>query len=204
MSNANYCADFGARLRKARIEKGMKQNDLAEAAGVSPQQISAYETKGSKPSVEVASAIAAELGISLDYLCGLDSEEKKQLEIKSFAGIIRHIAELSQYVDFKCKVEERDLPENEWEIEYWEDSDHNSVPGDMITTYPVAVITTSDHFVVDFFKRWHEIFSLYQKGVISDKLIESWYLGEIERLGCVKTAPNSEKKLPAFGLPLDR
>lgn len=204
MSNAKYCADFGTLLREARTQKGMKQNDLAEAAGVSPQQISAYETKNSKPSVEVAAAIAAELGVSLDYLCGLDSEQKKRPEIKSFAGIIRHIAELSRYVDFKCKVEERDLPESEWEIEYWEDADHNSIPGDMITTYPVAVITTSNQFVVDFFKRWNEIFSLYQKGIISNELIESWYLGEIERLGCVKTAPNLRKKLPAFGISLDR
>lgn len=43
--------DLGARLRRFRIEKGLSQRDLAQAAGVPHGQISMIETNRSSPSV---------------------------------------------------------------------------------------------------------------------------------------------------------
>ena len=63
-------------MKKAREDKGMKQNELAKAVGVTPTTISAYEKSddegnGKKPTLENAKSIAEALGVSIDWLCGM-------------------------------------------------------------------------------------------------------------------------------------
>lgn len=67
---------FAQRMKQAREEKGLKQNELAKAVGVTPTTISAYEKSddegnGKKPTLENAQAIAKKLEVSLDWLCGM-------------------------------------------------------------------------------------------------------------------------------------
>lgn len=67
---------FAQRMKQAREKKGLKQNELAKAVGVTPTTISAYEKSdtdgnGKKPTLENAQAIAEVLGVSLDWLCGM-------------------------------------------------------------------------------------------------------------------------------------
>lgn len=67
---------FARRMKKAREDKGMKQNELAKAVGVTPTTISAYEKSdnegnGKKPTLENAKSIAEALGVSIDWLCGI-------------------------------------------------------------------------------------------------------------------------------------
>lgn len=67
---------FARRMKKAREDKGMKQNELAKAVGVTPTTISAYEKSddegnGKKPTLENAKSIAEALGVSIDWLCGM-------------------------------------------------------------------------------------------------------------------------------------
>ncbi len=67
---------FAQRMKQAREKKGLKQNELAKAVGVTPTTISAYEKSdtegnGKKPTLENAQAIAESLGVSLDWLCGM-------------------------------------------------------------------------------------------------------------------------------------
>jgi transcriptional regulator with XRE-family HTH domain len=60
----------------ARRAKGMKQKELANMIGVTPQAISSYESLNGKrkiPSLHVAISLAEALGCSLDWLCGIDS-----------------------------------------------------------------------------------------------------------------------------------
>lgn len=66
---------FAQRMKQAREQKNMKQNELAKAVGVTPTTISAYEKSdnegnGKKPTLENAQAIAKALGVSLDWLSG--------------------------------------------------------------------------------------------------------------------------------------
>lgn len=63
-------------MKEAREKKGLKQNELAKKINVSPQTISAYEKaveggRGKNPTLENAMAIAKELDVSLDWLCGM-------------------------------------------------------------------------------------------------------------------------------------
>lgn len=81
---------FSQRLKEARVSCGFTQQDLAQKANVTAATISSYEnstsSKESKlakfPSLDKVVAIAEALGVSIDWLCGLElkstdvSEEK--------------------------------------------------------------------------------------------------------------------------------
>lgn len=73
----NYSV-FAQNLKEAREKAGLKQNELAEKVGITPTTISAYEKSKIKPSLENAAAIAEELKVSLDWLCGISADEQNE------------------------------------------------------------------------------------------------------------------------------
>ena len=198
-----YCAEFGKRLREARLNANKSQRDLAEAAGISPQMVSAYEKQERKPSIEVAAALAGKLGVSLDYLCGIEAPERPGTVIATIADAINHISELAKYFDCKCAIENKPRPEEEWEVigtGVHIGTEEVSYQEELITTDPVAVINIEHHLIADFIKRWHEIISLYRKGIISKDLMDSWYLGEMDRLSKIKMVSDTPKQIQWFGI----
>src|SRR6266545_5534525 len=58
-------------IRRRRAELDMSQADLAKAAGVDVRQIRRYESGQQQPTLSVAVAIAAALGISISELAGM-------------------------------------------------------------------------------------------------------------------------------------
>lgn len=72
---------FAERLKSARTDNGISQNELAKAIGVAPGTISTYENPngGNRyPAFDKAVAIAEHLGVSLDWLCGLSVQESNE------------------------------------------------------------------------------------------------------------------------------
>lgn len=67
---------FSCKLRIARIKRKLKQSELAQAIGVSAATISSYEKviTPKVPSLDNAYKISRCLGISLDWLCGIDDD----------------------------------------------------------------------------------------------------------------------------------
>lgn len=63
--------DTGARLRAARLERGMSLRSVAGALGVSASLISQVETGKTQPSVSTLYALVSHLGISIDDLLGV-------------------------------------------------------------------------------------------------------------------------------------
>lgn len=61
-------------LKYFRKEKGMKQEELAEAVGVSPQAVSKWE-QGGMPDAALLPSVADALGVSIDALFGRAQEE---------------------------------------------------------------------------------------------------------------------------------
>ncbi len=59
---------FGARLIRARIEKGLSQSDLATACSVAPAQISRYEADKNQPRLHILHKLAAALSVEPDWL----------------------------------------------------------------------------------------------------------------------------------------
>lgn len=64
---------FACRIRVSREARGWSQAQLATASGVKRQTLSLWENGTTKnPSLNEVAAVAQVLGVSLDYLAGLD------------------------------------------------------------------------------------------------------------------------------------
>jgi transcriptional regulator with XRE-family HTH domain len=76
---------FGERIIYQRKQKKWSQDELAKKVGTSAPIIGRYERDEIKPSIEVASKIASELGVTIDYLINgtavmLDKDSIKRLQ----------------------------------------------------------------------------------------------------------------------------
>jgi transcriptional regulator with XRE-family HTH domain len=63
--------DIGARLRDARLQRGLSLRSVAQALGVSASLISQVETGKTQPSVSTLYAMVNHLGVSMDELLGV-------------------------------------------------------------------------------------------------------------------------------------
>lgn len=63
---------FADRLKETRKAKGFTIASLARATYIVDSTVWGYENEVSTPSLEIAAQIATTLGVSLDYLAGLD------------------------------------------------------------------------------------------------------------------------------------
>ena len=70
---------FAENLAGLRKYKGMSQEELASAIGVSRQTLSKYETGESVPDIDRTRAIAAAFGVSIDDLVNFDSSSAEVL-----------------------------------------------------------------------------------------------------------------------------
>ena len=61
-------AGIGARLRKAREDKGLSQYDVADHIGLNRPQVSRYENGHNIPTVLVLSAITTYLEVPMDWV----------------------------------------------------------------------------------------------------------------------------------------
>jgi len=60
--------DFGQRVRKLRIERGMNQTTLARKVGIHYINLSRYEKGKSSPMGDTLARLSRVLGVSMDYL----------------------------------------------------------------------------------------------------------------------------------------
>lgn len=67
--------EFKTRLRHARIERNMTQQELCEKVGVSPVAISSYEKGERFPKMETLVKIAAALQVPMKDLIGVDLQK---------------------------------------------------------------------------------------------------------------------------------
>ena len=66
------------KIKSLRIERGITQEALAAAVGVSPQAVSKWERGTTTPDVSLLPELAVFFGVSLDELFGL-TEEKEEV-----------------------------------------------------------------------------------------------------------------------------
>ena len=64
---------LGQRIGKIRLSLGWCQVELAKRLGVTKQTVSNWENENIQPSIEMLVRISKLLGVSTDYLLGLDS-----------------------------------------------------------------------------------------------------------------------------------
>lgn len=85
---------IGKNIAAMRKEKGVKQDELASAVGVTPQAVSKWEN-GGVPDVELLPAIADFFGVSIDRLFGRDMTDYTNLR-QAFANEIAKIPQSEQ------------------------------------------------------------------------------------------------------------
>lgn len=108
---ADMMATFGDRLRTAREAVGMAQGQLASAIGQNgPSWVSRIENgKGSLPDIVTVRKIAYAMGVSTDYLLGLDDDINADPVVyaaKSVADALdaHRAADLAAYTEMLRKV----------------------------------------------------------------------------------------------------
>jgi len=72
---------FAQRLRDLRLQKGLKQSEIAEKLNISFKTLSAYETGRAQPSMDMLERIAAFFNVSVDYLLGLSDLPKESVKL---------------------------------------------------------------------------------------------------------------------------
>ena len=101
---------FGDRIKELRTKKGMTLDQLAQATGSSKSYIWELENKNPpRPSAEKLAAIAATLGVTVDYLIGSDTQTLAKAEDTAFfrqysslpEATRRQIREMAQILDTK-------------------------------------------------------------------------------------------------------
>jgi class 3 adenylate cyclase len=68
--NRMFLEDLGRRLRDRRELRGLKQGDIANALGVSPQAVSKWERGENAPDISLLTPLAKLLGVTTDFLLG--------------------------------------------------------------------------------------------------------------------------------------
>lgn len=99
---------FGEKLREARKEANLSQEEFARKAGVSRSAVAKWESDRGMPDVENLKVIASLLNISLDYLLGDDSrltfnETREPIDLESYmkTGKCRDKKDAACYAKYK-------------------------------------------------------------------------------------------------------
>lgn len=96
----DFAQQLGRRMRRARIERGITQAELALSAGVGANYIPRLERGEMVPSVEAAWRIARALGVSLDALCGRSGKRNEDDAAEALSRLQRaDIAALRRVAD---------------------------------------------------------------------------------------------------------
>ena len=89
--------NIGAKIAELRRAKNMKQDELAEMLGVTPQAVSKWENGASSPDISLLPKIAKIFGTTIDSLFGEDNTPKPDVQVvppekrKSFDEMVLHI-----------------------------------------------------------------------------------------------------------------
>lgn len=67
---------FSKRLRLAMESNGLTQKNLESLSGVTQSSISAYLREEMEPKISVLYQLSATLGVSMEWLCGIDSSSE--------------------------------------------------------------------------------------------------------------------------------
>ena len=99
---------IGKRLKELRIQKGLSQQDLGDAIGVTKVSICGYENGTRLPNLEKLVSLAEELETTKDYLLGreikiVEGEEKNYIGSISYDDV-NLILELRHYPNLYNKI----------------------------------------------------------------------------------------------------
>lgn len=75
--------EIGKRIRECRLQKGIKQEDLAKMIGISQRKLCSIENGKGKFTVDLVMDAALAIGISVTEMMELENRVKREVLIKS-------------------------------------------------------------------------------------------------------------------------
>lgn len=101
-------AEFGNRLREARLRKDLSQNELADAMGLTQASISQFEKGQRLPTPANITKLSAILDVPRDFLAGEDKGEfEKALLMRNIKQLTpESIKKINEFAEF-IKSQER-------------------------------------------------------------------------------------------------
>jgi transcriptional regulator with XRE-family HTH domain len=89
-------SDLKSRIIMARKAKNWTQKDLANALKVNVKNVSRWEMGSSAPSFEAAVELSKVLGVSLDFLGGLDSKGNSEPLVNILTSKLGSLSDLQK------------------------------------------------------------------------------------------------------------
>lgn len=172
--------EFASRIKAQREKLGMTQAQLGEKIGVSAQTISAYEKnisagKGKAPTLDKVISLSDVLGVSIDYLCGIETPRKGG-EMESLRDVAESLFQISRYVRCYGRTRNRGLTEDEW-------NEQSGLPDEyQCTCVPVAVFTLDNDVLAKFFDTKNKLYALYNDGTLTKELYDTIIAGQLAEL----------------------
>lgn len=171
---------FAERLKEIRTKRNLKQNELAQRVGVTPQTISAYEkggavSNGKNPTLENAVEIAKALNVSLDWLCGIETTKEGNMAKMSLGAVARMIVGMEYWdtVEF-CNHESVDVFAEKGDDYY----DVRTL--ELPTVHPAIVFKHGElrTFVLD----WCKVKQIHNDGTIDKEFFDRWLEDRLQKL----------------------
>lgn len=88
-----FAKAFSERLRAVRSERGYTQYSFADALGTPRQNVQGYETAGKFPKYEMLVRMTKLLGVSADYLLGIDTGTIPTIQKSIFVDQLKGLEE---------------------------------------------------------------------------------------------------------------
>lgn len=157
MDSVDYI--FSQRLREVREKQGLTAAELSRRSDVAVQSLSCYESTSSKnhkePKIGSAVKLAKALGVSLDWLCGID-EELNSKQFRNYQDVAKCMLSLGECF-YHARIH---APKNKSHVEiaFWDD------------------------VLARFFQEYDQMTSLLNEDTITDEIFATWLNGRMELL----------------------
>lgn len=162
---------FAERFKAAREKSGLTLKELKDRIGVSVSALSHYANGANLPPLDVAAKLAAVLGVSLDWLCGIDDESTSDFSIRNAGDYLRLLSLL-----LTTRVQEVLVKDQE---------------GSFSTSGIVFGASMNDAYIliekgrlpghIDF-SSWQKILDLHRNNEIDEEMYSAWIEKKIEAL----------------------
>lgn len=153
---------FATRIKELRESFGMTQKDFSKYIGVKQQTLSGYERGLMKPPLDIITEIAKKCSVSIDWLCGLEKENKNGLAINTYADIICMLFEINKYVDLVPLIDEKKEPDDNC---------------DAMLCFPEYKL---DQFLVEWAQAYNVRYNSKIEGNITKTMYDTWTNSKIE------------------------
>lgn len=100
---------LGEQIRRARIEKGLTQKQLADLLGVKNNSISDWEKGKSKPHVDIIELLMGVLDVDANTLLGWSEPEQRKAEAEALAKQILARPKVKEILPDIARMNDKDL-----------------------------------------------------------------------------------------------